>query len=60
MNAAEYYILLVHDRGWSPQRFGQWLAEAWRRLLLNPSGPTPPAGATPTDTDGARERDDQQ
>lgn len=36
MNAAEYYILLVHDRGWSPQRFEQWLAEAWRRLLLDP------------------------
>jgi hypothetical protein len=37
MNAAEYYILLVHDRGWSPQRFAQWLAEAWRRLLIAPS-----------------------
>jgi AcrR family transcriptional regulator len=57
MNAAEYYILLVHDRGWSPQRFGRWLAEAWRRLLVTPSGPTPPAGATLTDR--ARERDDQ-
>jgi AcrR family transcriptional regulator len=46
MNAAEYYILLVHDRGWTPQRFGQWLAEAWRRLLLiNPSGPAPTRGA---------------
>ncbi|MPZ63861.1 MAG: TetR family transcriptional regulator [Propionibacteriales bacterium] len=50
MNAAEYYILLVHDRGWSPQRFGQWLAEAWRRLLLNPSGPRAPAGGMPTET----------
>jgi AcrR family transcriptional regulator len=56
MNAAEYYILLVHDRGWSPQRFGQWLAEAWRRLLITPSSPTPPAGAPPTDA--AYERDD--
>ena len=37
MNAAEYYILLVHDRGWTPQRFAQWLAEAWRRLLISPS-----------------------
>jgi AcrR family transcriptional regulator len=44
MNAAEYYILLVHDRGWTPQRFGQWLAEAWRRLLINPSGPAPTRG----------------
>jgi AcrR family transcriptional regulator len=58
MNAAEYYILLVHDRGWSPRRFGQWLAEAWRRLLITPCGPTPPAGATLTD--GTHERDDQR
>ena len=34
MNAAEYYVLLVHDRGWTPQRFGQWLSDAWCRLLL--------------------------
>jgi hypothetical protein len=45
MNAAEYYILLVHDRGWTPQRFGHWLAEAWHRLLINPSGPAPTRGA---------------
>jgi AcrR family transcriptional regulator len=43
MNAAEYYILLVHDRGWTPQRFAQWLAEAWRRLLITPGDPMPPA-----------------
>jgi len=43
MNAAEYYILLVHDRGWTPHRFAQWLAEAWRRLLLAPGDPMPPA-----------------
>ena len=47
MNAAEYYVLLVHDRGWTPQRFGQWLADAWCRLLLagspaTPSHPIPP------------------
>lgn len=34
MNAAEYYVLLVHERGWSPERFGDWLADAWVRLLL--------------------------
>jgi AcrR family transcriptional regulator len=50
MNAAEYYILLVHDRGWSPQRFERWLAEAWRRLLLSPSSPEPPPDAAPTET----------
>ncbi len=43
MNAAEYYVLLVHDRGWTPQRFGQWLADAWCRLLL-----TSGSQATPT------------
>ena len=34
MNATEYYSLLVHDRGWTPQRYGAHLADAWRRLLL--------------------------
>jgi len=35
MNAAEYYVLLVHERGWPSQRFGAWLADAWSRLLLD-------------------------
>ncbi len=35
MNAAEYYVLLVHERGWPSQRFGAWLADAWARLLLD-------------------------
>ncbi|GAA3585927.1 TetR/AcrR family transcriptional regulator [Nonomuraea rosea] len=33
-NAPEYYLLLVHDRGWTPERFETWLADTWRRLLL--------------------------
>jgi AcrR family transcriptional regulator len=33
-NSPEFYCLLVEDRGWSPGRFGAWLAAAWRRLLL--------------------------
>lgn len=33
MNAAEYFSLL-HQRGWSPERIGPWLADAWARLLL--------------------------
>ncbi|MDT4977944.1 MAG: hypothetical protein QOG98_3702 [Pseudonocardiales bacterium] len=36
MNAVEYWVLLVDQRGWSPQRFGDWLADAWTRLLLTP------------------------
>lgn len=34
LNATEFWVLLVHERGWSPQRFGSWLADSWRRLLL--------------------------
>ena len=33
-NAAEMYQLLVGQRGWSPQRYERFLADAWRRLLL--------------------------
>ncbi|MGH3721683.1 MAG: hypothetical protein ACRDRI_23120 [Pseudonocardiaceae bacterium] len=36
MNAAEYYLLLVQERGWTPAKFGTHLADAWRRLLLAP------------------------
>jgi len=37
MNAAEYWDLLVHQRGWTPQQFSQWLVDAWTRLLLEAS-----------------------
>jgi AcrR family transcriptional regulator len=33
MNAAEYFDLL-HQRGWTSERIGSWLADAWARLLL--------------------------
>ncbi len=33
-NAAEMYQLLVGERGWSPQRYEDFLADTWRRLLL--------------------------
>lgn len=39
MNSAEYYDLLVHQRGWSPERFEAWLLDAWQRLLLNDTAP---------------------
>jgi AcrR family transcriptional regulator len=35
MNAPEYYLLLVEQRGWSLDEFEHWLADAWIRLLLN-------------------------
>ena len=33
-NATETYQLLVGQRGWTPQRYERFLADAWRRLLL--------------------------
>jgi AcrR family transcriptional regulator len=34
MNSAEFFLLLTRDRGWTPEAFGRWLADTWRRLLL--------------------------
>jgi AcrR family transcriptional regulator len=33
-NSSELYLLLTVERGWSPDRYERWLADAWRRLLL--------------------------
>ena len=33
-NAPELYRLLVSQRGWSPEQYEHFLADAWRRLLL--------------------------
>jgi hypothetical protein len=37
MNSPELYLLLVDQRGWDPDRYQRWLADAWRRLLLRPA-----------------------
>jgi AcrR family transcriptional regulator len=37
MNASEYRALLVGERGWTAEEFGVYLADAWTRLLLEPS-----------------------
>jgi AcrR family transcriptional regulator len=34
MNAADFHALLVGRRGWSAERFGEFLTDAWTRLLL--------------------------
>jgi AcrR family transcriptional regulator len=34
LNSAEYYTQLVRERGWAPDRFAAWLADAWCRLFL--------------------------
>lgn len=36
MNAAEYWVLLVRERSWTPDQFTAWLTDAWTRLLLAP------------------------
>ena len=36
MNSPEFYLLLVGQRGWSPEEFEHWLATAWIKLLLAP------------------------
>jgi AcrR family transcriptional regulator len=36
MNSPEFFLLLVDQRGWAPEAFERWLAEAWIRLLLKP------------------------
>lgn len=45
MNSAEYYTMLVADRGWSADRFRAWLQDSWYRLL------TPAGKAIPTPGD---------
>jgi AcrR family transcriptional regulator len=34
MNGPEHWTLLVGDRGWSADRFGSYLMDAWQRLFL--------------------------
>ena len=34
-NSPELYLLLTVERKWSPGRYERWLADVWRRLLLN-------------------------
>jgi AcrR family transcriptional regulator len=44
LNSSEFFLLLARDRNWRPADFENWLADAWKRLLL----PTTPAErATP-------------
>ncbi|HEY5277376.1 MAG TPA: TetR/AcrR family transcriptional regulator [Coriobacteriia bacterium] len=40
-NSPELYALLVHQRGWTAERYGRWLAESWERMLLGPREVTP-------------------
>jgi AcrR family transcriptional regulator len=40
MNSPEFFLLCVRDRGWTPEFFESWLADAWKRLLLPANGQT--------------------
>jgi AcrR family transcriptional regulator len=33
MNGPEYWTLLVHERGWTPERLGEHLVDTWSRLF---------------------------
>jgi AcrR family transcriptional regulator len=33
-NSPEMYVMLTAERGWSPDQYERWLADAWERLLL--------------------------
>ena len=37
-NAPEFYLLLVGDRGWSPEKFETWLARTWIELFIREDG----------------------
>jgi hypothetical protein len=50
MNGPEYWTLLVGDQGWSPERFGHHLADAWQRLFL-PRAAKPPVTTGPSGQD---------
>lgn len=41
LSSPEIYRLLVRERGWTPQRFEDWLAETVITLLLRSEGPQP-------------------
>ncbi len=34
-NSPELYVMLTRERGWSPNKYEQWLGDTWCRLLLN-------------------------
>jgi AcrR family transcriptional regulator len=36
--AAEFFVLLTAERGWTVDAYQRWLADTWCRLLLSPSG----------------------
>lgn len=68
-NSSEFFLLFVRDRGWEPEVFERWLADAWKTLLLpDDSGPLAsspgprltPKGALPSRRASQPPRSDQR
>lgn len=38
-NSPEAYLMLTEERGWSPERYGEWIKATWSRLLLEDESP---------------------
>lgn len=34
-NSAEFYSLLIRERGWTPEQYEAWLADSWARLFIS-------------------------
>lgn len=34
-NSAEFYGLLIRERGWTPEQYEAWLADSWARLFIS-------------------------
>ncbi len=50
LNSAEYYSLLVRERGWPPARLAAWLAGTWCRLFLADPRPDSEQPGQPLDS----------
>jgi AcrR family transcriptional regulator len=35
MNSPEFYSLVVHERGWPPAKFADWLSETWTKIFVD-------------------------
>ena len=48
LTGADWYCLLVFQRGWTPDRYEEWLSQALIDLLLEPAKPAPGRRAEPS------------
>jgi AcrR family transcriptional regulator len=55
-NSAEVWDLLVNQRGWTPERYGQWIGTQLVAALLPKAKPAPAPAGKPTPTPRGRRR----